>query len=107
MAKKEENSAKREPRINNRIRLYRGEKGYAQKDLAFLLGTSDFQISRWERGKSEPTLYHVIGLEVACSRLVDDIYRPYFDDWKEKIKERRKELELMKQEKNKKGRKNF
>ncbi len=102
MTKKEENSAKKEPRINNRIRLYRGEKGHRQKDLAFLLGISAFQISRWERGKSEPTLYHAIGLEVACSRLIDDIYRPYFDDWKEKIKERRKELELMKQEKTKK-----
>lgn len=96
MTKKEENSAKREPRINNRIRLYREEKGYRQKDLAFLLGTSAFQISRWERGRSEPTLYHAIGLEVACSRLVDDIYRPYFDDWKERIKDRRKELELTK-----------
>lgn len=96
MAKEEEDSVKREPRINNRIRLYREEKGYRQKDLAFLLGTSAFQISRWEKGRSKPTLYHAIGLEVACSRLIDDIYRPYFDEWKEKIKERRKELELMK-----------
>lgn len=96
MAKKEKSLVKREPRINNRIRLYREEKGYRQKDLAFLLGTSAFQISRWERGRSEPTLSHAIGLEVACCRLIDDIYRPYFDEWKEKIKERRKELELTK-----------
>lgn len=96
MAKKEKSLVKREPRINNRIRLYRGEKGYRQKDLALLLGISAFQISRWERGMAKPTLYHAIGLEVACSRLVDDIYRPYFDDWKERIKERRKELELTK-----------
>lgn len=96
MAKEKENSVRNGPRINNRIRLYRGEKGYRQKDLAFLLGISAFQISRWERGRSEPTLYHAIGLEVACSRLIDDIYRPYFDDWKGKIKQRRKELESMK-----------
>lgn len=96
MTKQKENSVKREPRINNRIRLYREEKGYRQKDLAFLLGTSTFQISRWERGMAKPTLYHAIGLEVACSRLIDDVYRPYFDDWKEKIEDRRKELELIK-----------
>ena len=96
MAKEEKNSVKRGPRINNRIRLYREEKGYRQKDLAFLLGMSTFQISRWERGKSEPTLYHAIGLGVVCTRLLDDIYRLYFDEWKEKIKKRAKELELMK-----------
>jgi len=93
MAKEKEDLAKREPIINNRIRLYREEKGYRQDDLALLLGTTSFQISRWERGLVVPKLYHVIGLEVACCRLVDDIYRPLFDEWKEKIKERAKLLD--------------
>ena len=92
MTKKEGNSAERAQRINNRICLYRREKGWRQKDLAFLLGISAFQVSRWERGRAKPTLYHAIGLEVACSRLVDDIYRPYFDEWQEKIKGREKLL---------------
>lgn len=61
-----------------------------QKEMAFLMGLSPSQISRWEKGKREPGVYNAIGLAVATHRLVEDIFFDYRQEWQRKIKEREK-----------------
>jgi len=84
--------AKRKPKIQNRIRSYRIAKGLSQKKLAFLLGMSAQQVSRWERGKAKPKTSNAIGLAVITDRPIKDIFSDYSFKWREKIKKRKKLL---------------
>jgi transcriptional regulator with XRE-family HTH domain len=60
--------------------------------MAFLMGVSQPQISRWENGEREPGIYNAIGLAVAMRRAAEDIFFDYRKEWQEKIREREKML---------------
>ena len=86
-----ENHAKRrKPKIRNRIRYCRTAINLGQKEMAFLMGVSQPRISEWENGKGEPRAYNVIGLATVTSRMVEDIFFDYRQEWQEKIRERKK-----------------
>lgn len=46
--------------IGLKMRLFRKEHGYTQKDLAKLLGVTKQSISSYERGKSQPSMATII-----------------------------------------------
>ncbi len=92
MDKKNKDSPKREPIIQNRIRYCRTAISLSQKDLAFLMGLPASQISRWEKGDRRPNLYSAIGLAVANRRLVEDLFLDYRQEWQERIGKRAKLL---------------
>lgn len=48
--------------IYPRIRDLREDKDLSQEDIAVVLGTSQTQYSRWERGSREIPLHHAITL---------------------------------------------
>ena len=87
------NSAKRKPKINNRIRYCRTAISIGQKELAFLMGVPSSQVSRWEKGRREPGIYNAIGLAVVTRRLVEDIFLDYRREWQEKIRKRARLLD--------------
>src|SRR5947209_15413965 len=53
----EQNRAKAERVPNARLRAQRLKKNWTQVYVATMIGTSDVEVSRWETGASEPTLY--------------------------------------------------
>src|SRR5579884_3554604 len=44
--------------VNTRLRKARAEQGWTQKDLARELGTTDVNVSRWEKNKTSPSAYY-------------------------------------------------
>jgi transcriptional regulator with XRE-family HTH domain len=64
----------REP-IANRLRKYRKQMGYDQKLVARKLGLKcTSQISRWEEGKSMPSVINLLKLSIIYCRLPTDLY---------------------------------
>ncbi len=51
------NRAKTERRPNERLKAQRLKKNWTQVYVATMIGTSDVEVSRWETGAAEPTLY--------------------------------------------------
>ena len=49
---------------NNNIAYLRSEKGLSQRALANLIGTSQANLSRWEKGLNEPSI-------IECWKLAD------------------------------------
>lgn len=92
MAKKASKAHRKEPRIKNRLKLYRRAMGLTQKDLAFLIDKDPVQISRWERNRRVPKICNAIGLAVATHRLVGDLFSYYREEWQEKIRKKRPNL---------------
>ena len=86
------NPSKRKPRIRNRLHNCRKAINLTQKDAAFLMGTENTQISKWEKGEREPGIYNAIGLAVVTKRMVEDVFFDYRQEWEEKIGERMKLL---------------
>ena len=59
----------------NRLRKYRKIMGYSQKDVARKLGYKcTSRISRWEEGKSMPSVINLIKLSIIYCRLPTDLY---------------------------------
>lgn len=61
--------------IGGRIRRYREERGYSQKQLAQLIGVSNSRISNWEQGLNRPDADIIAdicrALNVSPSELLD------------------------------------
>jgi len=91
------NPSKRKPRIRNRLHNCRKAINLRQEDAAFLMGTERTQISKWERGEKEPGIYNAVGLAVITGKMVEDVFFDYRQEWEEKIKGRRKLLNLKRQ----------
>lgn len=73
--------------IPNRLRKYRRLAGYKQKDVAQILGLRcTNRLSRWEQGRSLPSLSNVLKLSALYKTLVEELYF-------ELLKENRMELE--------------
>jgi len=68
----------------------------SQKKAAFLVGVPAPQLSRWENGKAEPGIHNAIGVAMVTNRLVEDVFYDERREWREKIKERGKQLEKQK-----------
>ena len=67
-------------RTPNRIRQLRMEKGYTQRELAFIMGyESVSSLSHMEAGRKLPSLRTVMKLEAALQRPIRDIYPRLFD----------------------------
>lgn len=59
----------------NYVRMHRRESGLSQRDLARILGYSDqWQISRHERSRSNPTLRTALAYEAVFGRPVASIF---------------------------------
>lgn len=73
--------------IPNRLRKYRRLAGYKQKDVAQILNLRcTNRLSRWEQGRSLPSLSNVLKLSALYKTLVEELYS-------ELLKENRKELD--------------
>lgn len=59
------------PTVAERIRMRRAELGISQLALAFAVGTSPTQISRYERGENDPTGTVLIALSKALNTSAD------------------------------------
>ncbi len=53
----ERSGAKSVRRPNERLKAHRLKKNWTQVYVATMIGTSDVEVSRWETGAAEPTLY--------------------------------------------------
>lgn len=80
--------------ILNRLRKFRKQMGYSQKDVSILLGHKcTSQLSRWEEGLAMPSIINLFKLSIIYSRLPTDIYldtylelKPIIQKQKTKIK---------------------
>ena len=50
------------PDFGRRLRLERKGAGFARHDLANVLGVAPSTISGWEKGRTEPTLGHLLSI---------------------------------------------
>ena len=57
------------------IRRMRKEAGYTQTELGLLYGVTPNTISRWEKGRFEPSFFNVYGLGKCMKFDTVDIYR--------------------------------
>ncbi|MBR5439279.1 MAG: helix-turn-helix transcriptional regulator [Clostridia bacterium] len=61
---------------NNKIAEMRKEKGLSQRQLALKIGTSQANLSRWEKGLNEPSIiecwkiadFFDVSIDVICGR---------------------------------------
>ena len=81
--------------IINRLRMYRRQKGYTQAYVALLLGLKDkCEVSRWERGVTQPSNDNLFRLAIIYGRLSEDLYRERYKDFQREIEERKKAVAL-------------
>lgn len=83
--------------IKNKLRLYRRARGMKQYEVAYVLETSQEQVSRWERGECMPNLEHALRLSAVLNRLVNDIFFDAFSEERVIAIHRSKVLEEKKQ----------
>lgn len=65
--------------LNNKIAELRVEKGLSQKQLSKEIGTSQANVSRWEKGLNEPSViecwkladFFGVSIDFLCGRLDD------------------------------------
>ena len=75
--------------FDNYIRSYRKRSGLSQDELSFLLGSkSGTRISRYERGRREPSLELLLALEAIFGVSVGALYRGKFQKVDLAVKER-------------------
>ena len=80
-------------RIPNCLRKYRKAIGLKQKQVARILGLKNSgMISRWEKGKSLPSLLNAIKLAALYCRLIDALFFPLVRLIKRKIMARQSYL---------------
>lgn len=73
--------------ISNRLRKHRRIVGLTQKELADRLGLKNAkQVSRWERGISEPGFKYILRLGLVFKTLIEELF----------FEERVKEMENLK-----------
>ena len=66
------------PRYPNRIREYRVKIGRSQQWLAQDVGRSVSMVSRWERGKTLPTVPNLFRLAKALSTFAEALYPTFY-----------------------------
>lgn len=77
--------------ILNRLRKFRKQMGYSQKDVSIMLGHKcTSQVSRWEEGLSMPSIINLFKLSVIYSRLPTDLYLDLYLNLKRALSEKRK-----------------
>ncbi len=65
---------KRDPKVPNRIRVYRLKANLSQGEVAVALGTTRSAVSAWEVGKSCPTLPLLFKLAKELHTFVEALY---------------------------------
>lgn len=65
---------KRDPRVPNRIRVYRLQANLSQGEVAQAVGTTRSAVSAWEVGKSCPTLPVLFRLAKELHTFVEALY---------------------------------
>lgn len=76
-------------RFDNYIRMFRKQAGLSQDELAFLLGwKSGSGISRFERGRREPTLEVLLAMEAVFGVPIRELYAGRFQKVERSVKER-------------------
>lgn len=61
--------------IPNNLKKYRKIAGYSQNDIALMLGFSyPSNISKWEKGLSQPSIEHLIILSQLYNSLPNELY---------------------------------
>ena len=77
----------------NRIRQFRMEKGLTQQVLARMMGyQSPSSLSHLERGMKLPSLVTALKLEVALQRFIGDIFPDLYDEIRDHVGKRRRQL---------------
>lgn len=66
------------PRYPNRIREYRVKVGRSQQALAHDVGRSVSMVSRWERGKTLPTVPNLFRLAKALNTFAEALYPTFY-----------------------------
>jgi transcriptional regulator with XRE-family HTH domain len=66
------------PRYPNQIRDYRIRLGHSQRSLADEVGRSLSVISRWERGRTLPTLPDLFRLSKALNTFAEALYPIFY-----------------------------
>jgi transcriptional regulator with XRE-family HTH domain len=73
-------------RTPNRLRKYRSEAGYSQRQAARLLGfNSAAQLSRWENGSTIPTVENLLKLSILYHHLPTQLYLDFYWDLKDRL----------------------
>jgi transcriptional regulator with XRE-family HTH domain len=76
-------------RFDNYIRMFRKQADLSQGELAFLLGwKSGSGVSRFERGRREPTLEALLAIEVVFGVPIRELYAGRFQKVEASVKER-------------------
>jgi transcriptional regulator with XRE-family HTH domain len=76
-------------RFDNYIRYYRRKAGLSQDELSFLLGRkSGSHVSRYERGRREPSLETLLAFEVVFQAVIRDLYAGRARKVEETVRER-------------------
>lgn len=77
----------------NRIRQLRMEKDLTQRELASIVGYESLSaFSQIEAGRKLPSLPTALKLEVALQRLVPDIFPQLYEQVRDRVAQRRKEV---------------
>src|SRR5687767_12074943 len=91
-------------KIPNTLRTFRKLMKYDQKDVAFLLGLKGAgRISEWEKGKSNPSIDNLIKLSIVYRTLCDQLYIHARTKYIPEIREREKQLYLLRKPAQDKG----
>src|SRR5579859_3752186 len=84
-------------RIHNHLRKYRKMMGYTLKEVAWLLGLkSTNRLSRWEQGRSMPSVKNLQMLGIIYRTLIDQLYPDQRAKLRTMITEREQILEKKK-----------
>lgn len=77
--------------ILNRLRKYRKQMDFTQKEVSILLGHKcTSQLSRWEEGLAMPSITNLFKLSVIYSRLPTDLYLDLYLNLKQTLSTKRK-----------------
>lgn len=76
--------------IGSRIRKYREERGFSQKELAEMLGVSNSRVSNWEQGINRPDANILAELCRALKVSPSDLLAVYLSE--EEFTEREKKI---------------
>lgn len=81
--------------IGKKIRYYREQKGFTQKQLAQITGISRQMIYQYENGMTIPKLYNAILLAKALEVSLDDLCSEVSPEYKEYLKTYKDLLEIV------------
>jgi transcriptional regulator with XRE-family HTH domain len=83
-------------KIQNRLWLARKRRGLGQKQVAYLLGKTVDEISRYERGLRIPSLEIILGLELIYGVPARVLFKDMYEQLQAKISDRIQSQDLLK-----------